>query len=109
MDFLGIGPLELLLILILAFLFFGPEKLPEIASKIGRVYRNLTKATGEINRTINEEISTEKQKKEGLKAEPASPVSEKPEPLPEPQIVEKKGLDQTEVVSTVKLDENRNN
>ncbi len=103
------GPLELLLILILAFLFFGPEKLPEIASKIVRVYRNLTKATGEINRTINEEISIEKQKKEGLKAEPASPVAEKPEPLPEPQIVEKKGLDQTEVVSTVKLDENRNN
>jgi sec-independent protein translocase protein TatB len=64
MDFFGVGPLEIFLILILAFLFFGPEKLPGIAKKIGTIYRNLTKTTSEITRAINEEISLEEKKQE---------------------------------------------
>jgi TatA/E family protein of Tat protein translocase len=60
MNFLGMGTLELLLILIFAFLFFGPEKLPEIAAKAGRLYRNLRKATSDLGRSITEEISEEK-------------------------------------------------
>jgi len=60
MDFLGIGPFEILLIIILAFLFFGPEKLPGIAAKAGRMYRNLVQTTSDITKTISEEISTEK-------------------------------------------------
>ena len=59
MDFLGIGPLEIVLVIILAFLFFGPEKLPGIAAKAGRMYRNLIRTTSEITKTISEEISTE--------------------------------------------------
>ena len=60
MNFLGIGTLEFLLILIFAFLFFGPEKLPEIAAKAGRLYRNLKKSTSDLGRSITEEISEEK-------------------------------------------------
>ncbi len=43
MDFLGIGPMEVFVILVIAFIFLGPEKLPEIAAKMGRLYHNLTK------------------------------------------------------------------
>jgi len=60
MDFLGIGPFEIVLIIILAFLFFGPEKLPEIAAKAGKLYRNLKQTTSDITREISEEISAEK-------------------------------------------------
>ncbi len=59
MDFMGIGPFELILIIILAFLFFGPEKLPGMAAKAGRLYRNFRKATSDMTKTISEELSTE--------------------------------------------------
>ena len=60
MEFMGIGPLEILLILILGFLFFGPEKLPEMAAKAGRLYRNLRKAKFDLSRSISEDLSSEK-------------------------------------------------
>ncbi len=59
MDFMGIGPLELILILILAFLFFGPEKLPGMAAKAGKLYRNFRKASFDLSKTISEELSAE--------------------------------------------------
>ena len=64
MDFLGIGPMEVGLILVIAFIFLGPEKLPEIAAKMGRIYHNLTKTTNEITSTLNKEIALEKEQKE---------------------------------------------
>lgn len=59
MDFMGIGPLEILLVLILGFLFLGPEKLPEMAAKAGRLYRNFKKATFDLSKSITEESPTE--------------------------------------------------
>ena len=63
MDFMGIGPLELILIMILGFLFFGPEKLPGMAAKAGKLYRNFRKATFDISKSISEEISKEEKMK----------------------------------------------
>src|SRR4030042_1936707 len=59
MDFMGIGPFELILILILGFLFFGPEKLPGMAAKAGKLYRNFRKATFDMTKSISEELSVE--------------------------------------------------
>ena len=41
MDFLGIGPLELLVVLIIALIVVGPERLPQIAQSIGKTLRDL--------------------------------------------------------------------
>lgn len=41
MEFLGIGPLELIVILIIALTVVGPERLPEIARSIGKTLRDL--------------------------------------------------------------------
>jgi sec-independent protein translocase protein TatB len=60
MDFLGMGPLEILLILILGFLFLGPEKLPQMARKAGELYRKFKKASFDLTRTITEDMSEEK-------------------------------------------------
>lgn len=59
MDFFNIGPFELILILLLAFLFFGPDKLPSMAAKAGKMYRDFRKATFDLSKTISEEISHE--------------------------------------------------
>ena len=50
------GPLEILLILVLGFLFFGPEQLPKMAAKAGRLYRNFRKASFDLSKSISNEI-----------------------------------------------------
>ena len=64
MDFLGIGPLELVLIAILGLLFFGPEKLPGMAAKAARMYQNFRKTTYELTKNISEEVNTEIKREE---------------------------------------------
>lgn len=41
----GIGPGELLVILILALIIFGPNKLPDLARTLGRTVKEFKKAT----------------------------------------------------------------
>jgi TatA/E family protein of Tat protein translocase len=77
MDFFNIGPFELLLILILAFLFFGPEKLPGMAAKAGKLYHDFRKATLDIGKTVSEEISIETKTREETKNQPVPQPNEK--------------------------------
>ena len=51
----GIGIPELALIIILALIVIGPEKLPEIAKAVGKVFNDLKKATEDVKDTISEE------------------------------------------------------
>ena len=67
MDFFGIGPLELFLILILALIVFGPGKLPELAKQLGRAVREFRKASSELTHDFKEEFEKE------LNAEPEKP------------------------------------
>ena len=60
MDFMGIGPLEVLLVLVIGFLLLGPDKLPGMAAKAGQLYRNFKKATFDLTKTISEDVSSEK-------------------------------------------------
>ena len=56
------GPLgfsEILLILGLALLIFGPKKLPEIGRTIGRGMGEFRRATNELKRTIEYEVDLE--------------------------------------------------
>lgn len=44
----GIGAMELVVILVLALIIFGPGKLPEVGKAIGRGVREFKKATSEV-------------------------------------------------------------
>lgn len=55
----NIGFPELLIILAIALLIFGPKKLPEVGRSIGRALREFRKTSDEIKEKIEEEIQTE--------------------------------------------------
>ena len=55
-GFLGIGGNELIIILIFAFLIFGPDKLPDIARTIGRAIAKFRDAQNEVNEVIRKEV-----------------------------------------------------
>lgn len=44
----GLGTGELLIVLALALIFIGPEKLPEIATKLGKFVRQVRNAVDDI-------------------------------------------------------------
>ena len=48
MDFLGIGSLEVLAILLVAFLVLGPARMAEMARSLGSFIRDVRRTTGEI-------------------------------------------------------------
>jgi sec-independent protein translocase protein TatA len=53
----GIGLPELLLIMILALLVLGPQRLPEVARMVGRAYGQLRRASEEFQNTIRQDIA----------------------------------------------------
>ncbi len=53
------GP-EILLILVIALIVFGPRKLPEIGKSIGKMLVEFRKASTDFKRTIEEEVEAEK-------------------------------------------------
>jgi sec-independent protein translocase protein TatA len=59
MDLFGIGFGELILILLVALIVFGPGRLPEIARTISRVYRNLSRTSSEFTTAMKKEIDLE--------------------------------------------------
>jgi Tat protein translocase TatB subunit len=61
-NFLGMGPLELLLILVLALMVFGPDKLPEIARQLGKVVAEVRRITSDVSTEINRTIAIETDK-----------------------------------------------
>ena len=56
MEFLGVGPAELVVILIVALVFVGPERLPKLAADIARTIREIRKYTSGIAAEFNEVV-----------------------------------------------------
>lgn len=57
MDILGVGPLELVLVLFLALLIFGPEDLVSAGRKMGRFFNKIVKSeTWFAIRTISRDL-----------------------------------------------------
>jgi len=56
MNFVGIGPQELIVILIVALIFVGPQRLPKLAADLARMLREVRQYTGGIAAEFNEAI-----------------------------------------------------
>lgn len=69
MDFFGIGLGELILILIVALIIWGPKRLPEIARTLGKTVRALRKATYDFTSQVTRELDvseTDRKEKDRL-------------------------------------------
>jgi TatA/E family protein of Tat protein translocase len=55
-NFLGIGPMELLLILIIALIIFGPGRLPEIGAALGRSIREFREMSQDLTTELGKEL-----------------------------------------------------
>ncbi|MDP3879005.1 MAG: twin-arginine translocase TatA/TatE family subunit [Dehalococcoidales bacterium] len=62
MGFLDMGPMEILLILIVALIIWGPDKLPELARTVGKTLRTFRKATSDLTSVVTRELDLEEKK-----------------------------------------------
>lgn len=67
MGIFDIGPLEVLLILIIALIFLGPRKLPEVGARAGKAVRDFRRAADDVRHELTRE---------------AAPARQPPPPLP---------------------------
>ncbi len=56
MDFFGIGMGEVLLILVVALIIWGPKRLPEISRTIGKAMRTFKKSTRDFTSQVTREL-----------------------------------------------------
>ena len=56
MEFFGVGPLELLVILVITLIVVGPQKLPEMAAQLARFLRAFRRYSQQITRDFNEAL-----------------------------------------------------
>ena len=58
----SIGGAELVLVLVLALLLFGPRRLPQVGRTLGKALTDLRKATGDFKTNLEREVDLEQVK-----------------------------------------------
>ena len=76
MNFFGIGIPELMLILVIALIVFGPERLPEIGRSLGKAVQDFRQLSAgftsewqELSRELEEATAEVKREVKGMEAE----------------------------------------
>ena len=58
----SVGMPEMLIILVIALIIFGPRKLPELGRSLGKSLAEFKRASNELKSTLEEEIRLEEQR-----------------------------------------------
>ncbi len=93
----GLGFGEIVIILVLALLLFGPKKLPEVAKQLGKGMRDFQKATEDLKGQFEKEFYADEAKKARPQIVPppaGAPVAATPpQPVPVASTENVPGLD----------------
>ncbi|MCI0659436.1 MAG: twin-arginine translocase TatA/TatE family subunit [Acidobacteria bacterium] len=71
---MGLGMTEVLVILVIALIVFGPRKLPDLGKSLGQAMSQFRRASDDFKRTWEQEVETEKIRKD-LTLEPQTTTS----------------------------------
>ena len=86
MNFGGIGGGELLVILVIALIVFGPGRLTEVASSLGKALREFRKMSQDLTVELQKELEVTKELQAELQKElqplPSEEAEKEPQPLP---------------------------
>ena len=79
----SIGMPELVIILVIALIIFGPRKLPELGRSLGKSLGEFKKASNELRSTLEEEVRVEehKEQKAKMQAEQSSALAASAQPI----------------------------
>lgn len=65
MNVLGVGPAELIVILVVALIFVGPERLPRLAADLARTIREIRQYTGNLAAEFTDVVKDFEKETEG--------------------------------------------
>ncbi len=57
MKMFGLGVGEVLIILVVAFLMFGPKQLPEVGRQVGKAVKGFKETADDLRQTVDPEIN----------------------------------------------------
>ena len=77
----SIGMPELIIILVIALIIFGPRKLPELGRSLGRSINEFKKASNELRNTLEDEIRVEEQRERVATSAAATAPTAPPPPV----------------------------
>ena len=81
----GIGMTELLVILGVALIVFGPTRLPELARSLGKAMNEFRRASTDLRQTFREAVDDPKPEPATAPViAPPAPVAQAPAPSPDP-------------------------
>jgi len=71
----NVGPLELVIVLVIALLVIGPKRLPEMGNSLGKTIREFRNASTDISDAVSLEPEAKPAAQQATATPPAAPVA----------------------------------
>lgn len=82
MNVFGVGPTEIIVVLIIILVLFGPDKLPEMAKRIGSASREIRDNLKTVNEQMNSALEASMDLDKARMIPPAEVTPVEPETVP---------------------------
>jgi TatA/E family protein of Tat protein translocase len=77
----GLGAMEILIILVIAFMLFGPKELPEIGKQVGKAIKGFKETTEDLRQSVEPEINMITQELKSVEQDFESSIKEAEEQI----------------------------
>ena len=77
----GLGAMEILIILVIAFMLFGPKELPEMGKQLGKAIKGFKETTDDLRQSVEPEINMITQELKSVEQDLTSSMKEAEEQI----------------------------